>query len=48
MDGREDGVIDDPRRCSLDLSKITCEAGTERKECITPAERKVVEKALPL
>lgn len=43
-DGRMDGVIDDPRRCSIDLSSITCQAGAAAKECITPAEREVVEK----
>lgn len=44
VDGKEDKMIDDPRQCSVDLSTITCEAGSEGKECITEAERRVVEK----
>ena len=44
VDGKEDKTIDDPRACSVDLSTITCEAGTEGNQCITPEERAVVEK----
>ena len=44
LDGKEDKTIDDPRKCSIDLSTITCGAGAEGKACIKPAERAVVEK----
>lgn len=44
VDGAEDKLIADPRQCSVDLSKITCNAGSEAKACITPEEREVVEK----
>ncbi|WP_343314927.1 tannase/feruloyl esterase family alpha/beta hydrolase [Brucella sp. BE17] len=44
VDGKKDNIIDDPRKCSVDLSTITCKAGEEGKACITPAEREVVEK----
>ncbi|WP_117193461.1 tannase/feruloyl esterase family alpha/beta hydrolase [Rhizobium terrae] len=44
VDGAEDKLIADPRQCSVDLSKITCNAGSEVKACITPKEREVVEK----
>ncbi|WP_037088503.1 tannase/feruloyl esterase family alpha/beta hydrolase [Neorhizobium vignae] len=44
VDGSEDKIIADPRQCSVDLSKITCNAGAATKACITAEERQVVEK----
>lgn len=44
FDGKEDKTIDDPRACSVDLNKITCETGSDSAQCITPKEREVVEK----
>jgi len=43
-DGTEDGVIADPRRCSVDLSVLKCKAGQEDATCLTDAELEVVEK----
>ena len=36
-DGAEDGVIADPRECSVDLSGLLCEAGSD-EDCLTEAE----------
>ena len=43
VDGAEDGLIDDPRQCDVDLSALACgEAAGDR--CLTEAELGVVEK----
>jgi len=43
-DGTEDGVIADPRRCSVDLSVLRCKAGQEGTTCLTDAELDVIKK----
>lgn len=43
-DGTEDRVIADPRQCAVDLSAIACKDGAAGGQCLTPAERAVVEK----
>lgn len=43
-DGAEDGMIADPRRCSVDLSVLKCEADQEDETCLTAAELSVIEK----
>ncbi len=43
-DGAEDGVIADPRACKVDLSAIACPAGESGPDCLTEAERGVIEK----
>lgn len=39
IDGKRDGIIDDPRRCRLDLERIACGAG-KTTNCLTPAQAK--------
>jgi len=34
-DGTEDGVIADPRRCSVNLSALKCEVGQKGASCLT-------------
>jgi feruloyl esterase len=43
VDGAEDKVIQDPRKCSTDLSVLACKAGADNSACLTEAERQVVE-----
>lgn len=43
-DGTEDGVIDDPRACDVDLVALTCEADAAGSDCLTGAEIEVVRK----
>ena len=43
-DGKTDGLIDDPRACSIDLSALQCPAGGSGESCLTPAELDVVAK----
>ncbi|MBI4891255.1 MAG: tannase/feruloyl esterase family alpha/beta hydrolase [Acidobacteria bacterium] len=38
-DGARDGVIGDPERCRLDLSRLQCK-GAENDECLTPGQVK--------
>lgn len=40
IDGLEDGVIDDPRKCSFDFRSLICKAGQSEagNECLTPAQ----------
>ncbi|GAB5470104.1 MAG: tannase/feruloyl esterase family alpha/beta hydrolase [Rhodospirillales bacterium] len=44
LDGKQDGLIDDPRACQADLSGLQCQAGAEGADCLTPAELEVVAK----
>jgi Tannase and feruloyl esterase len=45
LDGVEDGVLDDPRRCDFDPAALLCPPeGTDTSACLTPAEVDVVRK----
>jgi Tannase and feruloyl esterase len=45
LDGIEDGVLDDPRRCDFDPATLLCPPeGTDTSACLTPAEVDVVRK----
>jgi feruloyl esterase len=37
-DGVEDGVVEDPRRCTFDPASIACPAGTDNPGCLTPPQ----------
>jgi feruloyl esterase len=39
IDGKLDGILDDPRKCQIDLGPITCKAGAAA-HCLTPAQAK--------
>jgi hypothetical protein len=41
MDGKLDGIIDDPRKCRVDLHPIKCSAGATAN-CLTTAQAKAV------
>ncbi len=47
LDGVEDGVAEDPRRCKFDPASIACPAGTDGPSCLTPpqvaATRKIMQ-----
>jgi len=43
-DGKTDGVIDDPRACRVDLTKLQCTAKAAGETCLTPAELGVIAK----
>lgn len=38
-DGKLDGILDDPRKCQVDLAPITCKPGAAAN-CLTPAQAK--------
>jgi hypothetical protein len=42
VDGLEDGVIDDPRRCHFDPASLVCASGQDQQPCLTVAEGRVV------
>jgi feruloyl esterase len=42
LDGLEDGLLDDPRRCDFDPKTIVCQSGQASSTCLTPAEAGVV------
>jgi feruloyl esterase len=44
VDGKEDGLIGDPRACSVDLSTLQCEADSDAQTCLTAAELDVLSK----
>jgi hypothetical protein len=46
IDGLEDGLIDDPRKCSFDARRDVpqCTAGTDTDACLTPAQAEAVMK----
>lgn len=46
VDGLEDGLIDDPRKCPFDVAKNvpSCPAGTDAADCLTPAQAKAIQK----
>jgi feruloyl esterase len=37
IDGLQDGIVDDPRACAADLSRLKCN-GTETDQCLTAAQ----------
>lgn len=37
IDGKLDGILDDPRKCQIDLGPLTCKAGAAT-HCLTPAQ----------
>ena len=39
IDGRLDGILDDPRQCQVDLEPITCKSGVSGN-CLSPAQAK--------
>jgi pimeloyl-ACP methyl ester carboxylesterase len=43
-DGLVDGQIDDPRGCDFEPASVQCPAGTDRPDCLTPAQVGVAEK----
>ncbi len=43
-DGQQDGLIDDPRSCDVDLSVLQCGSAGAGNECLTEAELRVIEK----
>ena len=46
IDGLEDGLIDDPRQCSIDVDQDVplCAAGTDTGSCLTPAQADAVQR----
>src|SRR5204863_8050709 len=38
LDGLVDGQIDDPRACRFDPVAVRCPAGTDRPDCLSPAQ----------
>ena len=38
LDGVEDGVLNDPRRCDFDPAVLTCDAGEDPATCLTPKQ----------
>ena len=43
LDGVEDGVIDDPRRCGFDPASLTCLVDQDTDTCFTPKQVQAVE-----
>ncbi len=41
-DGKNDGLIDDPRACKVDLSVLACKAGAAPESCLSDAELGVI------
>ena len=44
VDGKRDGLIDDPRKCTVDLSTLRCNAGADPAGCLNDAELGVIAK----
>lgn len=46
IDGLEDGLIDDPRQCNIDVASLVpaCAAGTDNDVCLTPDQAAAVQR----
>jgi hypothetical protein len=46
LDGLEDGIIDDPRACSIDVARDVpaCAAGMDSDSCLTPEQAAAIQK----
>lgn len=44
IDGIEDGIIDDPRRCKWDPGALACEAGQDESKCLSEPQVEAVRK----
>lgn len=44
IDGHQDGLIDDPRRCAFDPAELKCKAGHNKSQCLNDAEIGAVRK----
>ena len=44
LDGVEDGIVNDPRRCHFDPSTIACKAGDDTAQCLTPPQAEALKK----
>jgi feruloyl esterase len=44
LDGKSDGIIDDPRKCAFDPATIQCSPGTDTLACLTPDQVTAVRK----
>jgi len=44
VDGNSDGLINDPRKCSVDLSTLLCKEGADAEMCLSEAELGVIAK----
>ncbi len=42
LDGLEDGIISDPRRCSFDPGTLACRANSDAESCLTESEVSMV------
>jgi len=42
LDGIKDGVLDDPRKCTLDPQALLCKNGQDGASCLTPKQAKAV------
>ena len=45
-DGVKDGLLNDPRKCNFDPGKLSCKAGENKDDCLTPAELESVKLVL--
>jgi feruloyl esterase len=43
LDGLKDGILNDPRKCKVDLQPITCKAGSSADQCLTPKQVRAVQ-----
>ena len=46
LDGVEDGVVEDPRRCDFDPASIACPSGADGPGCLTPPQVDAVRKIM--
>jgi feruloyl esterase len=48
LDGLEDGIVTDPRRCTWDPAALQCAAGVSGEQCLTPPQVKALRQAYSL